>query len=1744
MIVKFKDEAPQAMRDFVIQTYAKNEKELRGRGKGRKLTIKDNLDLSNVLFEVKQMDSIIEFAEPNYIVTGTGSVSDVKNDKKARPTRNRRVSQSPSTPNDSQFGAQWALNNTGQGGGAFGSDIGAIPGWQKVKGDKDTVVAVIDTGVDTRHPDLARNLWSNKREANGKKNEDDDRDGYVDNVSGWNFVNDTPNVNDDHGHGTAMAGILAAETNNHQGIAGVMWQASLMPLKALDSTGSGAISDVVEAIDFAVNHGAGVINCSFGTEAFSQSLLDAISRAASSGVLIVASAGNNGWDLSQTPYYPASYAASNLIAVAATNNSDLLATFSNYGANNVHVAAPGIDVLTTYPNNRYVTLTGTSAAAPLVAGVAGLLKSRRGFVSAQWVRKVIVDSARKVPSLNGKVSSGGVVSAGESIALFIKNEEEGGLAGSPGGGGPGGGGSGGGGGTGGGPGGQMGAMNLDFIRNNRPNGPEPRVTVNNVPSTPYDDPEPGTGGLGGYFYQESLAKNSTGVAGGRVGENADPTGGDAAGQSSINLGSQNVNFAAPIVSLGGRGGLGVSLALYYNSNIYVKNGSSIAFNTDKDVAGVGWSIGFGSIEGIPSGSAINPFWDSASGKNAFLFIRPDGGRHVLAQVGSTNTYTSYDSTWLEFDNANKILRTMNGTRISFITPTYGGNAIGKRLLPSQIKDRNGNYITITNAEISNGNGVANNSHDWGIDYITDTMGRTIDFYYESNLLRKVRQDRGGGNYFTYALLSYAPVTISTNFSGLTTDPSTLNGTQVWVPWWIEYPTGHTHRIFYTSYGQMYSVEKWVPTVAGQGNGRPVAFTRYDMQSVSGLSYPSGALVGTGGNTAQTDCPKFSLRQEWAENWSPTGASSGWTALSSGGTTYYVAQYSYEFNSGSNYSKVIDPIDRVFRTDVSTDGLTHTSKTYASQAAYSGGSGTPLKTATITYEKDTGLSYTSNLRVQNVQITDGSYTRRTNYAYTTVGGATLPYDVKEYLGDATTVYRYTRTNYNSSTTYSDKHIFGLPSEVLVYKGDNTLVAKTAFTYDESGYFDTTGYTVTNHDASNYGTGYVAGRANLTTVTQFEVPGSSSRAVSHAKFDMLGNTRAVYDGANHVTEYFYDDNFVTTGNPTTRALVTKVKDPDSYWSGAKYNYHTGQAAQNYHIAGTSGAGSQENIVTYTYNSVDRLIAVTQPSGHGGQVTRDYWDNWMAVAEYVTIDSGKTRYSFVAYDGAGQTRWNGSDHPDGTSGKYSIQTFGYDSVGRTKSASNPTAADGGLSANYPAWDEDYYFGWLYTTITYDALDRQTVVTRPDDQTVQYSYTGCGCAGTSQVTVTDERGKKRKTVYDFLGRLSEAYNLTSASATYAKAVYSYDERDLLQNIKHYNNGSAYQERTFGYDGYGRLTSQTTPEAGTASYEYWADDTVKKVTDARSLYAQFTYNNRGLVTVVDYSDSTLDVHYDYGEYGERTLMQEKSGSTVMASTSYGYDTYKRLQTETRSFNGLSGSFSVGYTYNYADALKQISYTVGAWNKSVNYDYNYAGAPTKIGTNLVTISGKDTTNNVATAFDFRAWGALQRADFGNDRRLALGYNQKRSQLSNLKLQKTDNSDVVTNISYDYYNGGGGSGGNNGRVRYITDHLDGNYSVDVGYDDHNRLTSYGSYRSYTYDAWNNLLSVSSSNGVGEAPNYTLTYATNGSGAPSTNRINNSGYSYDNAGNLTNDGGLSYAYDAAGRLKTAGTNNSCEYDGDGR
>ena len=250
------------------------------------------------------------------------------------------------------------------------------------------------------------------------------------------------------------------------------------------------------------------------------------------------------------------------------------------------------------------------------------------------------------------------------------------------------------------------------------------------------------------------------------------------------------------------------------------------------------------------------------------------------------------------------------------------------------------------------------------------------------------------------------------------------------------------------------------------------------------------------------------------------------------------------------------------------------------------------------------------------------------------------------------------------------------------------------------------------------------------------------------------------------------------------------------------------------------------------------------------------------------------------------------------------------------------------------------------------------------------------------------------------------------------------MTKIEHYNSGSAHQDRTFSYDGYGRLQSQTTPEGGTIGYGYEANDWVDYVENDRIVSgltkyrATFNYNGRGQVTEARYNDSdaTPDVYYSYGEYGERTWMYEKNDAgTVLASTQYAYDSFKRLQSETRIFQGLTGTFRVSYAYNYADLPTQLTYKVDAWEKSVNYDYSYGGALMRVGTNLI---AGDATNNVANTFNYRAFGALKNVTYGNNRKLSLSYNQKRSQLGNLQVRRTDGTDPIMNVSYDYYTGGG------------------------------------------------------------------------------------------------------------------------------
>jgi len=306
------------------------------------------------------------------------------------------------TPNDPGFSRLYGLNNTGQTGGRVDADIDATEAWDRATGTGNTLVAVIDTGIDYRHPDLAANIWTNSAEIPGN-GRDDDGNGYVDDIHGYNFVANNGNPMDDNGHGTHVSGTIAGIGDNGVGVAGVNWRGKLMALKFLDSTGSGYVSDAVAALDYAVRMGAKISNNSWGGGGFDPLLARAISNARSAGHIFVAAAGNESANNDVTASYPANYAYDNVVSVAATDLNDNLAFFSNYGANSVDIAAPGVGIYSTVPNNSYATYSGTSMATPHVTGALSLLWDSEPGLTYRQVIDRLYAGADRLASLNNRV---------------------------------------------------------------------------------------------------------------------------------------------------------------------------------------------------------------------------------------------------------------------------------------------------------------------------------------------------------------------------------------------------------------------------------------------------------------------------------------------------------------------------------------------------------------------------------------------------------------------------------------------------------------------------------------------------------------------------------------------------------------------------------------------------------------------------------------------------------------------------------------------------------------------------------------------------------------------------------------------------------------------------------------------------------------------------------------------------------------------------------------------------------------------------------------------------------------------------------------------------------------------------------------------------------------------------------------------------------------------------------------------
>lgn len=308
-------------------------------------------------------------------------------------------------PNDPSFSQQYALQNTGQSGGIADQDIAAPLAWDQSVGTGAKLVAVIDTGIDYNHPDLASNIWVNPGEIPGN-NRDDDGNGFVDDVHGFDFVNNDGNPMDDNGHGTHVAGTIGAVTNNGVGVAGVNWNVKMMALKFLDRSGSGYLTDAIASLDYAVRMGAKISNNSWGGGGFDSLLNTAIANARANGHIFVAAAGNESNNNDTSPSYPASYNLDNIVSVAAVDNRGNLASFSNFGATSVDIAAPGVNILSTLPNNRYGNLSGTSMATPHVTGAISLVWDAHPTLTYREVINKVLSSGDTLSTLNGKVAGG------------------------------------------------------------------------------------------------------------------------------------------------------------------------------------------------------------------------------------------------------------------------------------------------------------------------------------------------------------------------------------------------------------------------------------------------------------------------------------------------------------------------------------------------------------------------------------------------------------------------------------------------------------------------------------------------------------------------------------------------------------------------------------------------------------------------------------------------------------------------------------------------------------------------------------------------------------------------------------------------------------------------------------------------------------------------------------------------------------------------------------------------------------------------------------------------------------------------------------------------------------------------------------------------------------------------------------------------------------------------------------------
>jgi RHS repeat-associated protein len=1076
-------------------------------------------------------------------------------------------------------------------------------------------------------------------------------------------------------------------------------------------------------------------------------------------------------------------------------------------------------------------------------------------------------------------------------------------------------------------------------------------------------------------------------------------------------------------------------------------------------------------------------FDAQTARNVYL-LTAGGHRVELRQLGTSNVYEAGDSSYLQLtDYGNSLtLKTTDGTQIG-----YGAFANGWQA--TQIEDRNGNVISIQN--------------DWrgDIQNITDTLGRVITFHYDgNNNLSTITQTwtvNGASQTHTWASFGWGAISMQPSFGVEVV--GTHSGEVIPVLTQVGLHDGSRYNFEYTGAGQVNVIRR---------------YTSSDNVQRSYMAYDY---------TGSDDCPRITNARAWAENWN------GINDVPNEVVTYFS-------DPGDGSHQMTAPDGTIYKEFYGTGWQ----KGLPTQSEVRSG-GVPQKWTTTSYIQDnTGVNYQTNPRVTETNVYDSAGNRRRNTVEYNQGYG-LPTHIREYGGaDGQTLLRLTTTSYKTDSAYVDRRILGLPYEHIVYDGPTgALLARNVFYYDWGGDYLSTQTPGSNYDSANYPSWFVVGRGDLMAVRRYNCENSTTAYddnqalwVQINGYDMAGSLVWSQDGGGHRVNISYGDSFSDGNNSrNTFAYPTTLTDADGYQSFTQYNYDFGAHTR---VEGPPPNNQPNGIVqTFTYDDARRVKRATV--GNTGAYTHYeygpyYTQSYSSVNTVSENPYASDSYRFQIFDGLGHIVLAGGNNPGSAGGYAAVNTI-YNLMGRVVKQSNPTE----VLPNLTPYGDDAA-GWLYTEQTYDWKGRPRTTTNTDGTQKSATYSACGCAGSEAVTVMDEAGRQHRTTNDVLGRLAKVEELNWDSTVYSTANYAYDALNHLTGINHEG-----QVRSFAYDGHGRLQTRTTPEQGTTTYAYNADDTTYSVTDARGASSTLNYNNRHLLTGINYNAPygvapTPNVSFGYDAAGNRTSMTDGLGSV-----SYGYNQLSQLTSETRTLP--VGSFALTYGYSLAGELTSVT---NPWGAQVGYGYDNTGKLTN-----VSGSGYAGVSNYASGISYRASGSLKSMNYGDQQALSTAYDNR------MRPTTWNVSNVLGyNYNYDFYNE------RTGRVTYAQSIYDPTLDRSYQYDQvgalvisHSgaeaRASAFsgqwgimdGPYsQGYDYDKFGNMTRRYGWGGevqggsAGQSSDIFYNYT--------NNRRN--GFSYDPAGNLTNDLAQSYSYDATGQQTTASASGyflQQGYDGDG-